>query len=349
MAKRIIFSDLHFGDQSCSLRRQLVTLGLREFLRGLGQVDELIFAGDILDANISSLTRAIEGVKGSGSWPRQIGFRKWLAFIFEKAKFSVKRIVYIPGNHDYIIWNILSTERAFVQPISQGQVPTELPLMEGSFPDAFIKGVAPRALRKNFTVFYPDYEFNLSKKKVLVTHGHYLDEKQTLFKNLDELIKKEGGNIGKAVRKFFIGAAQYQAVANAVSYMKSSREFVDKAHKTLNKLFNVFGKLRNKPIDKVMLQAIELYLRYFRKKSPDIFVFGHTHRAAKAYTDAFRRKSDKPLISKVIEVWNDGSFIEDRKAKRAGTFLITDDDPMSGGLIKLYEVDLRGNVQEKNV
>jgi len=100
---------------------------------------------------------------------------------------------------------------------------------------------------------------------------------------------------------------------------------------------------------KEMLEAIELYLRYFRKKSPDIFVFGHTHRAAKAYTDAFRRESDKPLTSKVIEVWNDGSFIEDRKAKRAGSFLITDDDPMSGGLIKLYQVDLRGNVQEKNI
>jgi len=35
MGKRLIFSDLHFGDPLCSLRREAVTTGLRQFLRGL--------------------------------------------------------------------------------------------------------------------------------------------------------------------------------------------------------------------------------------------------------------------------------------------------------------------------
>ncbi len=217
MAKRVIFSDLHFGDPQCSLSRQSVALGLRSFLWGLGPVKELILAGDILDANISSLTRAIEGRKTSGSWPKQIGFRQWLSHLFEDGKFDVERIVYIPGNHDYIIWNILSTNEVFVDPISQGRVPTNLPLTEGVFPQPFVRGIAPEAVRDRFLAIYPDYEFDLAGRPVLVTHGHYLDEQQTLFKNLDELIRKEKGNKKEAIRKFFIGTAQYQAVANAVS------------------------------------------------------------------------------------------------------------------------------------
>jgi hypothetical protein len=61
MAKRLIFSDIHFGDPSCSLSNKSVAEGLRSFLWDLSEVQDLILAGDILDANISSLTRAIEG------------------------------------------------------------------------------------------------------------------------------------------------------------------------------------------------------------------------------------------------------------------------------------------------
>jgi len=350
MAKRLIFSDLHFGDESCSLKKRSVAEGLREFLRGLQHADELILAGDILDANISSLTLAIEGKKGSGSWPKQIGFRDWLAFIFEDQKFKVDRIVYTPGNHDYIIWNILATDKAFVQPISQGVIPTEIPLMEGTFTDPFIRGVAPMGLRDSFVVVYPNYEFELAGRKVLVTHGHYLDEKQTLFKNLKKLIHEAGGDERKAVRKFFIGTAQYQAVANSVSYMKKTRELVDKTHKTLGDLLDaidIIGKLRHQPIDNEMLKAIEMYLRYFCGKEPDIFIFGHTHEAGYAQIKNFRRKKGKRPQNKVIDVWNDGSFIT--KGGTAGTFLIADDNLPPGDMIRIYKVDQKGKLLVKSV
>lgn len=347
MAARVIFSDLHFGDPLCSLRRKPVSQGLRDFLRGLGRIDELILAGDILDANISSLTRAIEGRKGSGGWPRQIGFRKWLSYIMDGGLADIRRIVYIPGNHDYIIWNILSTDKAFVQPISKGRVPVELPLMEAAFPEPFIRGVAPPGIRDKFSVIYPDYEFDLAGRTVLVTHGHYLDELQTLLKNLAELVREEGGNEARAVRKFFIGTAQYQAVANAVSYMKVSREFVDKVNKTLSGLIDLFGKLRNKPINTKMLRGIEMYLRYFRKKRPDVFIFGHTHKPGRKSTSALGRSNR--LIAKDMDVWNDGSFIEDKIARTAGSFIVADDNPGAGAPVRLYKVDLMGNVIEQNI
>ncbi len=342
MAKRVIFSDLHFGDSSCSLSRKTVAEGLRKFLHGLGHVHELILAGDILDANISSLTTAIKGRAGTGSWPRQLGFQKWLSFIFEGGKFDAKKIIYIPGNHDYVIWNILSSNKAFVKPLSRGQFPENLPLMEAVFPEPFIRGVAPKKMHARFIVAYPDHEFSLAGRSVLVTHGHYLDNKQSLFKGLRQFVKKEKGNEARAVRKFFIRTAMYQAAANAISYTKFTREFVDETHKKIGGIFDIIGKLRNKPIDKNMLRAIEMYLRYFRKRKPDVFIFGHTHEAARSET---RQK----LIKKPIEVWNDGSFIKSRLSRRSGTFIVTDDNPKTGGIIKLYEINSRGNVKEMNV
>ena len=342
MAKRLIFSDLHFGDPLCSLRREAVAKGLRKFLRDIGQVDELILAGDILDANISSLTTAIKGKGATGSWPRQLGFQKWLSFIFEGGQFDAKKIIYIPGNHDYIIWNILSTNKVFVKPLSKGQFPENLPLMEAVFPKPFIRGVAPKKVQDRFIVAYPDHEFSLASRSVLVTHGHYLDRKQSLFKGLKKFIKEEKGNEAQAVRKFFIRTAMYQAAANSIAYTKFTREFVDEAHKKISGIFDFIGELRHKPIDADMLRAIEMYLHYFRKRKPDIFIFGHTHEAARSET---RQK----LIKKPIEVWNDGSFIENKGENRAGTFILTNSRVILNNQVKLYQVDLKGKVLQKEV
>ena len=49
---------------------------------------DLNLAGDILDANISPLARAIAGEKGSGKWPMQMGFRHW-QLIFSKMARSI--------------------------------------------------------------------------------------------------------------------------------------------------------------------------------------------------------------------------------------------------------------------
>jgi len=345
MAKRVIFSDLHFGDPSCSLSSQPVALGLRSYLWGLGEVKELVLAGDILDANISSLHTAIEGRNGSHSWPNQLGFRQWLSFLFENDKFDVERIVYIPGNHDYIIWNILSTNEVFVEPVSQGKVPRNLPLMEGTFLEPFIRGVAPGKVRDRFIVTYPDYEFDLPGHAVLVTHGHYLDEQQTLFKSLEKLIQAEGDK-REAIRKFFIGSAQYEVVANAVSFMKNSRDLVKKAYKSLSWFFDAIGGSRGKPIDASTLHAVEVYLFYFRNKQPDVYIYGHTHKAGHANTKTLGSDKAKRLLPKDIEVWNDGSFLGAPSKSQAGTFIVTDDSPRIASPIKLLEVDFKGTVNE---
>jgi predicted phosphodiesterase len=200
-------------------------------------------------------------------------------------------------------------------------------------------------------VVYPDYEFRSSRRKILVTHGHYLDHQQTLFKDLQELIKKEGSE-AKAVRKFFIATAQYQTVAHAVSYMKEMREFVDRIHKiagSLLKKIDLIGRLRNQPINKRMVRAIEMYLAYFSKKQPDVFIFGHTHQAGRRSAYALLRKSQERLLHRNIEIWNAGCFIENRQENRAGSFILLDDTPGTQEAITLYEVDLTGGVHQKSL
>jgi predicted phosphodiesterase len=355
MAIRVIFSDLHFGDSNCSLRRQAVARSVRSFLRKIGKVDALILNGDILEANLAPLTKAIEGVEGTSAWPRQIGLRKWLSYIFEGDKFKTGKIIYIPGNHDYIVWNILSTNRIFVDQIFQGKIPKNLPLTEDEFVKPFIRGVAPDRYRNKFIVNYPDYMFELGKKKVLVTHGHYLDKSQTLYKDLKEYIKDAKGDKKKGVRDFFIATAQYQALANLVSYRKSTRGAVKwfyegpyKVTSFMKKWFNPIATLRNKPINKDTLKTIEMYLSYHvggRSKTSDVFIYGHTHRPGRSNTSKLEKRYR--LIRKDIDVWNDGGFFENKKTKFAGSFIVTDDKAPTQDQIQLYYVDLKGNIARK--
>lgn len=356
MAIRVIFSDLHFGDSNCSLRRQAVASSVRSFLRKIGKIDELILNGDILEANLSPLKTAIEGVKGTSAWPKQIGFRKWLAYIFEGDKFKAGKIVYIPGNHDYIIWNILSTNKVFVDQIFQGKVLDKLPLTESEFLRPFVKGTAPTKYQNKFIVSYPDYTFSHGNSKVLVTHGHYLDKSQTFGKDLKEYIRAAKGDKKKGGRDFFIATAQYQAIANMVSYRKSTRDAVEWFYKGpyevisfMKKWCNPIATMRNKSINKDTLKAIEMYLSYHiggKSKAPDVFIYGHTHKPGRSNTSKLEKRYR--LIRKDIDVWNDGGFFENKKTKFAGSFMVTDDKAQIQDQIQLYHVDLKGNIVRKN-
>jgi UDP-2,3-diacylglucosamine pyrophosphatase LpxH len=339
---RVVFSDLHFGDPACSLSSRKVSRGLRTFLDELGGVDEMILAGDILDANISSLTRAIEG-SGRSRWPRHQGLRGWLSHILS-AGFDPGRIVYVPGNHDYVIWNQLATQRAFIEPLARGRRLTGNPLMQATFAEPFIRGVAPPAYRKRFVVSYPDHEFDLSGRRVLVTHGHYLDRAQSLFKNLSRIIEEEGGNERRAVRRFFIMTAQYQAVAHAVSYMRSSRTLVDRVHKNVSRLFDLAGKLRDKPLSAGIVAAMEMYIKYFRRtRLPNVFVFGHTHRAGRARSTDFASRKER-LYKRGFEIVNTGSFIRNEEAKTAGSFVVLSARRGLADAVTIYRVDTSGRV-----
>lgn len=339
MAVRLILSDLHFGDPLCTLGKR-VSAGLAGFARGLGPVSELVLAGDILDGNVSTLTAAIEGRRGRSGHP---GFRQWLAGLVDSSGMLPGSIVYVPGNHDYIVWNILATQRNFVEPLAAGRRLTGDPLMEGTFMEPFIRGAAPGPVRDRFIVRYPDHAFEAARRKILVTHGHYLDRTQSLFRNLDDLVRDAGGDERKAVRRFFITTAQYQAVAGAVSYRSGTRSTVDRIHKRLGSVIDLVGRLRGKGTDRRLALAVQYYLRYFRRASPDIFIFGHTHEASHASSADFSFRGPERLMRKDFDIWNAGCFVATKGSSRAGTFVVVDD---ADARVRLFEIDGRGRVRD---
>ena len=131
--------------------------------------------------------------------------------------------------------------------------------------------------------------------------------------------------------------------------MKATRHFVEVTYKTISSIFDAIGKLRDKPIDENMLKAIEMYLYYFRDKQPDVFVFGHTHKAGHSNTNTLGSGGAKRLIPKDIEVWNDGSFLGKGSKGRAGTFILTEDNPAAGKPIRILEVNSKGLVNKMDV
>jgi UDP-2,3-diacylglucosamine pyrophosphatase LpxH len=343
-ALRVVFSDLHFGDPHSLLQSERVRKGLHTFFRSLGrEVRELILAGDILDANIATLTAAIEGSAVPGE--NAHGLREWLAMLLTDQPFKMTRIVYVPGNHDYVIWNLLSTEKAFTQPLARGQRLTGQPLMAGFFSNPFISGIAPKSHRDRFVVGYPDYQFVHAGKKVIVTHGHYLDRSQSLFQTLDRILAKRRWDERRAVREFFIMTAQYQALAHAVSYTRQTRVLVDRVHKAVEKAFGGIGRLRNKSIGPRILDAIELYLTCFHPGArPDVYIFGHTHRSDHALSTAFGSRRKRRLIPKPFHVHNTGGFVAEKRARRAGTFLVLHEADDAGSIVTHYAIDRTGNV-----
>ena len=355
MSVKVVCSDMHFGDKECSLYSEKISRALWEHWAGLGKIDEMILAGDILDANLSSLTMAIEGKKSHAAWPRQIGFQGWLDKMFDIGGVSVNSIVYIPGNHDYVIFDFLATQKAFIEPLSEGQPIMEgLPITRGVFEKPFIRGVAPPEMRDRFFVVYPDHDFKTCGQNVLVTHGHYLDDKQALFRGLKNWIEGAGGNEKEAVRKFFIASAQYQALARTAAYKKEHREIIEGVYKpvdrflsSLEKAFDYIGKLRNCPIDNHILAAIEMYVRYLRKpdtKVPAVFIFGHTHEAGRASTWDRRVPLSKRVVQEEIKVINVGSFL--KNSKTAGSYLVINDQAEKDSCFTLYEINNKGVIKE---
>jgi len=344
MSKHVLFSDLHFGDPHCSLSHKKVITALRDFLRRESPLSTVALIGDILDVNIASFSEAIYGVPAT----KQIGFKKWLEFLFADGKIKFDKLIYVPGNHDYKVWDLLATEKHFIKPIAAGQdfrKGGNLKLRD-FFDNPFLRGIVPPTIRKKFFVQYPDIEFKVNGKMVLATHGHYLDEKQTLGKGIRDVIKLEKGDVKEAQRQFFQRAAQYQAAANAVSFREEIRKKVDKTHKNVSKIFdllNTKSSMRGNVIDNRQLKAMEEYLLYYAEKHPDVFIYGHTHEPGYAETANPPEGNYKRLMpNRNVKVWNTGSFIQ--KRKRGGSFVLIDDADR-GKEIKLVTVKIDGKVK----
>jgi predicted phosphodiesterase len=158
--KIIAVSDMHFGDETQLLDNAQLADRFTEVLSGRGPVEELVLLGDLLDLWVKTLVpavregrRFIEGIAGLG---------------------NVKKIVYVPGNHDFQIFlNAFSAE--VEARVKRGDLTTPKFMPARSYEGAVISGLAPPGSGASFSTVYPFITRFPGGREVVFTHGHHLD------------------------------------------------------------------------------------------------------------------------------------------------------------------------------
>jgi predicted phosphodiesterase len=335
MTRYLVMTDMHFGTQESAVNRAEIRAALVDHVVRRSPWERIVLAGDIFDANLSTLKRSIEGNEAG----TLCGFRRFLGELHASASqlgkgglpSLARRWVYVPGNHDYKIWDILASKVAFEDPIAAGEVfggKVKLPVERHSWIDgeAFVSGLWKGDgfdASDQVQVEYPDHRLAFGEDDLVITHGHYLDSSQTRFNDLSECLRPglSAVEASEVVRQIVIEAAQYQAVANAMSYRKDTTGFVDALFgpaglgNKVRKLFSVIGGWiaslsfgpngrRGATLSPKLLRNVDAYLEHF--PSPLVparpvkwFVFGHTHAQGEGWTP------------KGVPVWNTGSCYDD--------------------------------------
>ena len=154
----VVLSDIHLGDSRSTLQDRDVVKELIHELNQGRKIDELILLGDILDLAFSSFREVIDRAR---------------EFFDRISGLNPRKIVYIPGNHDYHIWLLHIEKRDVIDPILEEDLPAlpdYISLFSGK--KSFFSEVLPHNQEKRVVVRFPNYEFESSGIRYLLHHGH---------------------------------------------------------------------------------------------------------------------------------------------------------------------------------
>jgi hypothetical protein len=218
MTKIAILSDIHFGDPMCSLAavddsgNRIVGPAYPKFKEAVGSdLDYLVLVGDILDFSVASYDEAYLAAK---PFFEKIASDGTLKYLDGK---PATPIVYIPGNHDYDIWNQIEYEVNFIRPMHAGKAPRsfhwavpgvfdlrkntthsifELPQISKRDGDIEYGGLfLDKLTTKNnegegfpFYIAYPNVYLFTDDFCGLITHGQYLEAYWSLLSEVAPLI-----------------------------------------------------------------------------------------------------------------------------------------------------------------
>ena len=208
-----VVSDTHFGDDLCTLvvpgtngAPPVLGPGYEALARALGRVDYLVLLGDIIDLSVASYRDAYGTAK---------------VFFRALQRDGVAReLVYVAGNHDFDVWNVVEHQVSVINQLKQGELPRafkravpgvidarvgaarlELPDVAarpewheartdygGLFLDHITLGPSQADGRRGegerltFNFAYPNlYLVSELGESVLLTHGHYFEAYWTLL------------------------------------------------------------------------------------------------------------------------------------------------------------------------
>ena len=212
----LVLSDLHFGDTRCSLHSMRTAHALVERLKEYQPLEEIILLGDILDLQLATWSQAIEGRILDAPAKRAVGFRYFLNFLLQET--AAKQITYIPGNHDYKIFDYHSIDRHLLLPLRNGKKLSGRVSYYRKFPFSFLQGLV-QSSQAQMRVIYPHHVLRIRNFRLLLTHGHYFDPSQSFYKQIAKAFSKRDENTDvQALRKeFFRRSSAYQSIVSGLS------------------------------------------------------------------------------------------------------------------------------------
>ena len=189
MGKIMVMSDIHFGLDACNINCP-VGIGeshqntaridrLFEWIEGQ-QVEEFVFLGDVFDLHLSNLADSIKNSR----------------YFIEKLRHyeQLRRIIFIPGNHDHFLWLLDIYWHDIVQKMQNNDAlkafTGDLEFVQRTFSNVSGK---PSLLKHVFGVnaevvtTYPIRREDVNGRKFVFLHGHLLDRTQKMLSKIIQL------------------------------------------------------------------------------------------------------------------------------------------------------------------
>ena len=322
MGKIILMSDIHFGLKECNLnieeadQREINTkrkTKIDDFIEWLNiqqkDIEEFIFIGDIFDLHLSNFTKAISG---SYYFLRKLDNLKGL-----------KKITYIPGNHDHTIWLLHIFYFDIIKKFESNNFPKfkgdfnfvyDRFFEEPNFP-SFLRTIFTRKKDTKFCVTYPFKKENIAGKDYLFFHGHFLDKDQRVTQKLFKILLKDL-DLSQLQQFELFCSPQYETFF-LLAQCTEGRTGLKNRYEGVKKYLKKYRKPVHDLNRKIREHLREAGLRI--NNNPvfdelDYVIFGHTHYAGIGH---YRFKKNPKLIG-----MNTGSW--DHSDDRIGEFIVID-------------------------
>jgi UDP-2,3-diacylglucosamine pyrophosphatase LpxH len=283
-------------------------------LSGYSPIHEIILLGDILDLQLANWAQALEGRIGGRLQKRAAGFRYFLNILLGET--GARNVVYVPGNHDYRVFDYHSVERYLMGPLKSGKKLSGKIAFFRKFQRGFMQGIIEDA-GVSLQILYPHYSIRIGKSRVILTHGHLFDPSQAFSHEVGKVFRKSQNLSREEVRKirerYFRRVSLYQNVVSGLSMKKEFREWFSFLYDPLT-AFKQNWKHRSRKsfLTPAMRRSIEAYVRYCcRPGKVEGLIFGHTHKPGQAVLNS----------GPVRYVWNSGTFLHESPTSPLGSFV----------------------------
>ena len=309
----LVLSDLHFGDTRCTLHSMGTAHALTNRLQHFRPISEIVLLGDILDLQLANWARAVEGMILPGG-KRTVGFRYFLNFLIKET--GARKIIYVPGNHDYRIFDYHSIEKSLIRTLRKGKKLSGKIAFFRTFEDSFLRGILTEP-ETSIKIVYPHHTVRVNGTRLILTHGHFFDPTQAFNHEVGKVFAGSGSlsrrQIAKLRHDYFRRASLYQNLVCGFSMRKEIRQWFSSIYHPFTALTNrIAHRSRKTFLTPAMRRSIEHYVTFCCRPGNAVgVVFGHTHKPGKAMIQS----------GPVRCVWNAGTFLRESSSSPLGSYI----------------------------